>query len=133
MDTQERIKGIFNDVQTKRIQELEKLAKLHDGVLSHLINDLADLRKDLDKVINSTPMNIIPDSGIFKVKTIFFNKEYVYMGNNFIRYIVELEGFANPFIMDRQTKKNITPVVGGNIFCKIDGDKLKDVEVIHIV
>jgi hypothetical protein len=88
-----------------------------------LYNEVQEL-KSQQKASNS-------EGNIFVVKSIFFNKEYEYKDKIFSRYIVELEGFPSPFIMDRKAKNAVNPEVGGNIFCKIDGDKLKDVEVIH--
>jgi nucleoid DNA-binding protein len=117
--------------QTHLIKELDK--KL-DSIAKYVVNDLTDVVNLLNKEVQTLKdQKQIPasDNGIFKVKSIFFNKEYEYMGKTFNRYVIELEGFPSPFIMDRKAKNAVNPEVGGNIFCKIDGDKLKDVEVIH--
>ena len=113
---------------------IEGLDKKVNGITDYLDKYLIPLVNSLrEEVQTLKSQQQIPtsDSSVFKVKNIFFNKEYEYMGKTFNRYIVELEGFPSPFIMDRKVKNSVNPEVGGNIFCKIDGDKLKDVEVIH--
>ena len=129
-DQKKRASKIYEEHSYKKLeQRVNVLAEYIDKHLLPLINKLYREVETL-KSQQQTPN---PDGGIFKVKSIFFNKEYEYKDKTFSRYIVELEGFPNPFIMDRKAKNIINPEVGGNIFCKIDGDKLRDVEVIHTV
>ncbi len=117
--------------QTHLIKELDKkIDGISEYLDKHLVLLVYSLRKEVQE-LKAQKQIPTSDNGIFKVKSIFFNKEYEYMGKIFNRYVVELEGFPSPFIMDRKAKNTINPEIGGNIFCKIDGDKLKDVEVIH--
>jgi len=113
------------------IKELHKKVNgVFDYIDNHLLPLVNGLREEV-QTLKDQKQTLTSDNGIFKVKSIFLNKEYEYMGKTFNRYVVELEGFPSPFIMDRKSKNAVNPVIGGNIFCKIDGDKLKYVEVIH--
>ncbi len=117
--------------QTHLIKELDKkIDGISEYIDKHLVLLVYKLREEVQTLKDQKQIPA-SDNGIFKVKSIFFNKEYEYMGKTFNRYVIELEGFPSPFIMDRKSKNVINPEIGGNIFCKIDGDKLKDVEVIH--
>lgn len=124
----ERKDQVFQDHRIKKLEE--KIDTITEYVEKHLRLVVNRLYEEV-QTLKSQQQIPSSDSGIFKVKSIFFNKEYEYKDKIFSRYIVELEGFPSPFIMDRKAKNMVNPEVGGNIFCKIDGDKLRDVEVIH--
>ena len=123
----EKTERIFDQYQYNKLEQ--NVNSLADYV-GHLRKEINFLHEEI-KMLKSSDPKVNSEGSIFKVVSVFFNKTYEYKGIALNRFIVELEGYSTPFVMDRKVTNNMNPEAGGTIFCKIDGDKLKDVEIIH--
>jgi hypothetical protein len=108
------------------------------GFLLEQIADLDNKIKSLEYEINRIRIkNLLesdkpkPDTSFFKVNKIFFAEEYNYKGKNIHRFMVALENHEEPYIMDRASTNESRISSGDLIYCKIEGNKLKDVKVLY--
>ena len=109
--------------------------------LHHVVKRLGTLEIIVENLIekiqffeDNTAKNISnPTKPFHKVESIFFTEEYQYKGKDIHRFIVTLENHNEPYTMDR-TSNNQTRITSGDlIYCKIDGNKLKDVKILYEV
>jgi len=69
----------------------------------------------------------------YTVENIYFVNDYVYKGMKFNRFMVQLLGYNDLYTMDKLSTTVDKVERNDLIYCKFEGDKLKDVKVLYDV
>jgi hypothetical protein len=69
----------------------------------------------------------------YTVENIYFVNDYVYKGMKFNRFMVQLQGYNDLYTMDKLSTTVDKVEKDDLIYCKFEGDKLKDVKVLYDV
>lgn len=90
---------------------------------------LSDLEDNV--ISNDQTNNKTKNPSILRVLTVYYSHDYNHKGKTFSRYMLQLGGFNELFITDKLAGNKLEVQSGDIITCKIDGDKIKDIKVLH--
>lgn len=113
------------EIVKKKSQGTELTIEERVEYLEFMVKSLINKPEDIE------PTTVDKQGPPYKVISVYYVNDYQYKGVTFHRYMVQLGGHSDFYVMDKLTTTKDMTENGDLIYCKIEGDKLKDVKVLH--
>jgi hypothetical protein len=106
------------------INQIYKNQSIFENRIKELTERIAILEKAAEK-----PK--IPEPPIYKVKSIYYTKDYEFRGGVWNRHVVVVEGHPNTYFYDKPNNKDLILTPNTLFSARIEDDKFKGVQVLQ--